>query len=499
MKEKKIIIIGAGITGLAAGCYGQMNGFKTSIFELGALPGGLCTTWKRKGFSFDGCVHWLVGSNPASQMNRVWQELGASQGREFVNHEYFIKVISPSGKEMYLYTNIDRLEQHFLEVSPQDSVLIKDIIRDMRKMVKLDMPVGESGNILKTIKGLLPMIPLFFVFRKWSVINMETLAERFKSPDLKYLFKTVFNLPDMPSIGLLLTLAGMNNHDSGYPIGGSLPFSQSIERRYLSIGGEIFYNSRVQKILVENNRAVGIRLQDGKEFRADIIVSAADGHATIFEMLDGKFVNDTITGYYKNLPIFEGVVQVSLGINGELKNAPHSSVQNLDKPVMIGGEEQEYISSRIFNFDPTMAPAGKTVALTMFKSNYNFWKNIVEDRERYEAEKQRAAITFIDHLEKSYPGITSQIEAVDVATPLTTERYTGNWQGSIEGWLITRKTIGMMFGKGMEKTLPGLENFYMAGQWVEPGGGLPTAALAGRKLVNNLCKLDKKQFVTSLP
>src|SRR3989304_2375133 len=53
-KTQSIIIIGAGIAGLSAGCYGQMNGYKTRIFELHDKPGGLCTAWKRKGYTFDG-------------------------------------------------------------------------------------------------------------------------------------------------------------------------------------------------------------------------------------------------------------------------------------------------------------------------------------------------------------------------------------------------------------------------------------------------------------
>ncbi|MHC1781667.1 MAG: phytoene desaturase family protein [Anaerolineaceae bacterium] len=498
MKEKTIIIIGAGITGLAAGAYGQMNGYKTRIFELGSLPGGLCTTWKRKGFSFDGCIHWLMGSNPDSAYNRLWQELGAAKGREFVNHEYFMEVNAPSGRKVYLYTNIDRLEKHLLEVGPEDQKLIREITGDLRKFTKMEMPLDGSGNFFKNLIAYLPMFMLMGKFRKWSAINMQMLAGKFKNADLRYLFQTVFNLPDMPAIGLFVTLAGMHNKDSGYPIGGSLPFSQAIENRYLSLGGEINYNARVSKVLVENGCAVGVRLADGREFRADIIVSAADGHSTIFEMLDGKFINNKIAGYYREMPIFQGIVQVSLGINRELKDAPHSLIQNFKTPVSIGGEQQKTINTRIFNYDPTMAPAGKTVAQTFFASNYNFWKEIAGDRERYEAEKQRAAVTFIDHLEESYPGITGQIEAVDISTPLTTERYTGNWQGSIEGWLITRKTIGMMFGKGMEKTLPGLKNFYMAGQWVEPGGGIPTAGMAGRKLISGLCKQNRKPFITTI-
>ena len=74
--EKSIIIIGAGIAGLSAGCYGQMNGYRTRIFEMDTKPGGLCTTWERKGYKIDGCIHWLVGSRPGTSFYRIWEELG---------------------------------------------------------------------------------------------------------------------------------------------------------------------------------------------------------------------------------------------------------------------------------------------------------------------------------------------------------------------------------------------------------------------------------------
>lgn len=49
---RSVIIIGAGIAGLSAGCYGQMNGYNTKIFEMHSIPGGLCTSWKRKSYTF---------------------------------------------------------------------------------------------------------------------------------------------------------------------------------------------------------------------------------------------------------------------------------------------------------------------------------------------------------------------------------------------------------------------------------------------------------------
>lgn len=67
---KKIIIIGAGIAGLSAGCYARMNGYEAEIYEMHDKPGGLCTSWKREGYTIDGCIHWLIGSNPNSSCGR---------------------------------------------------------------------------------------------------------------------------------------------------------------------------------------------------------------------------------------------------------------------------------------------------------------------------------------------------------------------------------------------------------------------------------------------
>jgi phytoene desaturase len=136
--------------------------------------------------------------------------------------------------------------------------------------------------------------------------------------------------------------------------------------------------------------------------------------------------------------------------------------------------------------------------VVVFESDHAYWKALSKDPGRYEAEKKEIAIKVIDRLERWLPGISGQVEVVDVSTPMTVERYTGNWQGLQEGWLITTDTI-MIMGIGMEETLPGLTNFYMAGQWVEPGGGVSAAATSGRRVIRMLCKKGRKKFSASLP
>ncbi len=95
---RKIVIIGGGIAGLSTGCYGRMNGYDTEIFEMHTIPGGVCTGWQRKGYTFDGCLHFLVGTGPANPLHQVWQEVGAFDPKRVVDHEVFGDIVLPDGR-----------------------------------------------------------------------------------------------------------------------------------------------------------------------------------------------------------------------------------------------------------------------------------------------------------------------------------------------------------------------------------------------------------------
>ena len=498
MKEKKIIIIGGGIAGLSAGCYGQMNGYKTQIFEMHTLPGGLCTAWKRKGYTFDGCIHWLVGSNPDSSSYRIWHELGALKDTTVLNHEIFTQRRMQDGKTFSVYSDLDKFERHLKDLSPQDNEIIEEFIKETCAFINLEMPLETPSSPVRLLKMFGKMLPLLPKFRKWGRISTHDFAAQFSNPTLRDNFQSIFDMPDFPMIAMMMTLAWLHKQNAGYPTGGSLAFSQNIEKRYKDLGGTINYGARVEKILVTNDRAVGIQLEDGSQHYADIIISAADGYNTIFNMLEGKYINETIQGYYDHNPIFPPIIQVSMGIDQDLSELPASVSYQLDEPIKIANKEESAIAMRHFCFDPAMAPEGKSSITVMITSDYDYWKSLAEDQERYDAEKKHIGISVMEALDRYIPGLAKNIEVIDVATPLTTERYTGNWRGSMEGWLVTTKNISLAFGKGMKKTLPGLENFYMTGQWVEPGGGIPTAAMSARALIRDLCKKDKKNFITTI-
>jgi phytoene dehydrogenase-like protein len=501
MSDKSVIIIGAGIAGLSAGCYAQMNGYRAQIFELHSQPGGLCTAWQRKGYTIDGCIHWLVGSTPTGGFYRLWQEVGLIQGREFLYLDEMTQVVARNGQTFTFYTDLDRLEHHMLELSPDDRPVIEDFIGAARSLVHFDPPVDvppmEIMNPIEKAKAMAGMLRYLPVLQKWSGVSVGEFAARFESPLLREAFEEIWH-PEFGILFLLMTLVWMNNRAAGYPIGGSLPLARAVEERFLALGGQIHYNARVDKILVDEKagKAAGVRLADGREERADVVISAADGHATIFEMLEGRYIDDVIRGYYRDLIPFPSLVHVALGVNrtfeGETRMIGGRSIP-IDPPLEVG-KTVDRIGVNIYNFDPTLAPAGKTVITVLFHGDYEYWQALAADRKQYEARKQEIAEAIIRTLDGQFPGLAGQVEMIDVATPLTFARYTGNWRGSYEGWMPTPK-VGF---EGLKNTLPGLDGFYMIGQWVAPGGGLPSGVKTGRDVVQILCKRDGAKFVTTL-
>ena len=492
MADRSILIIGAGIAGLATGCYAQMNGFHTQIFEMHAIPGGVCTSWKRKGYTFDGCIHHLAGCNPDTKLYRMWQELGAMP-RNLFHPEEVVQVEEPGGKTLTVYADLDRLEEHMVQLATVDAKVIESYIRAARGPRRFDMmELAVAGP-----RDILRALPVVLSGLRWLRETMASAADSFADPFLRRAFPLIeYDEPANPMATHLNLLAQCETHSFAWPAGGSLPFAMDIERRYRALGGETHYRAQVAEILVDKDRAVGVRLADGSEHRADVIVSTAYGRATVYGLLRGRYTDERIRAAYAR-PVDEVAMglQVSLGVARDLSGEPPAIVLLLPQPVAIAGRTYDRLSLELFGFDPTMAPPGKGVLKVMLKTSYAYWQELAKDPERYPAEKEQVADIVLEQLEPRFPGLRGQVEVVDVATPVTTERYTGNgpaFEGSLGFPLAS-----FLAGRGIVRTLPGLSGLYMAGQWAG-FPGLPWVAGMGRNLVQHLCRREGRPFVTTI-
>jgi phytoene dehydrogenase-like protein len=328
---------------------------------------------------------------------------------------------------------------------------------------------------------------------KYGPVTLERFAQRFSDPFLRRAFPTiVYDWPGQTMAVLLSFLANLHKGDLGWAVGGSKTFAEAIERRFLRLGGQVRYHSRVRSILVEDGRAVGVRLTDGSEERADITISNANGHTTIFDMLDGRYTNRAIRAYYAAPEDrCEMGIHVSLGVARDLSHEPHAFVLPLGHPVMIADEMRERLYVEPFGFDSTLAPRGKAVLKVVMSTSYRYWESLNRSADRYALEKQRIADTVIDLLQPRFPSLRRQIEVTDVATPITTLRFTGNGHGY--RLPMTRMVLALLTGRRLSATLPGLDNFYMVGQWAGIPGVSPVAA-KGRDVVRAICRRDGRPF-----
>ncbi|HAD06751.1 MAG TPA: NAD(P)/FAD-dependent oxidoreductase [Anaerolineaceae bacterium] len=500
MKEKKILIIGGGIAGLAAGCYAQMNGYKTIIFEMHNLPGGLCTAWERKGYTFDGCIHYLFGTGEGQPFNQMWKELGALQHCSIINHHEYQR-ITDGDHSLIIYTNPSRLEEHLVEISPEDRDLIHQFCEGVNQFTQFDMEVmyQKPRSLLTGTEWAefgRKMAPYLIPMARWGQLSAGEFAAHFKHPFLKRAIAHMFSWDEAPVMMGMCLLAYMHTGNAGFPAGGSLEFARAVEKRFLELGGEIYYNAQVEKILVEDDVAIGVRLYTDEIHLGDWVISACDGRGTIFDLLEGRYLNKQIQRMYDGHLPMHSMMQVSLGVNRDLAAEPHWVTHLLDEPVLIAGEPHHEIGVKHYCFDPALAPPGKSVVELIIRTNYAYWQRIY-GRRPYDEEQRQVSGIIRDYLEEWYPGLHQQVEVVDEATPLSYERYTGNWMGSTCGWLLTKETMPMLI-KGIPKTLPKLKNFFMAGQWVEPGGSVPLAAASGKNAIQTICSLDQKEFVVLL-
>jgi phytoene dehydrogenase-like protein len=488
---RKIVIIGGGIAGLCTAVYARKCGYEVEVLEMHDAAGGLASSWHRNGYTFETCLHWLLGSGPGGYLHSHWQEVFDIGKLTFVNPEEYVRLETEHGERLRIYTNLDRLEHELLKQAPQDAEEIRQLVSNVRTLAKVDLPdAGDSWT--HNLPALLHTLPHLPLLHRLSSLTIEEYGKRFTHPLLRSFFEG--ETADLSVLALLFSMAWMSKHNAGYAIGGSQAIIRLIVDNFLKLGGRLRLGARVRKILVEGGAATGVELESGETVAADWVISAADGHATIYDLLGGKYTDKVTDEVFTTFKPFPSYLQVSFGIARDLSGQGGFVTRLLDTPLQVDpGTQLSRVSFRFFHFDPTFAPSGKT-AVTCFlpTRNFEYWTNLKQSGpEPYRREKHRAAEAVTAILERAVPAIRPAMEVIDVSTPATVIGLTGNWKGSMEGWLLTPST-GF---RPLRRTLPGLRQFLMVGQWVMPGGGLPSGLMTARSAIQSVCKQDAVAFL----
>jgi phytoene dehydrogenase-like protein len=279
---------------------------------------------------------------------------------------------------------------------------------------------------------------------------------------------------------LIFTLATLHAGDGGYPEGGSLPMTGRMEKTFKDLGGKLLLNTPVQKVIIQNGTAVGVQLKN-EILNADAVIVTQETLSALTRLFDKPLQDKWLEELCANTKLAVCTF-IGLGVKADITDTPLPEWR-LEKPVKYAGQTINEISFFNYTGHEGYAPKGCSVLTTAFVSDtYDFWK-AAKDEGRYEEEKQALANQIIEAFCQKYPQAKGNIEVIDIATPLTYERYTGAYHGS---WMGVREPGDKM------KTYPGflkcVKGLYFAGHWLNPIGGLPVAVTSARSAAQMVCR-----------
>ena len=459
-----VVVIGSGIGGLVCGAFLAKGGKKTLIAEQHSIPGGYCTSFKRKGFIFDSAVHHIGGCGKWSIVGRCFSELGIDMD----------------------FHHLDPMDNL---VFPSQTIEIPADIDKYREILQTSFP-DEKENIAKFFKE--------FIKLYWAVINnklssplinkykdityKETLDSFFSDPKLKVILAGQWGylgtLPEeLSTIGMCQMMINYLKDGAYFPVGGTQQFANAILKRFIDLGGEIILSSKVKKILTDANKVVGVDLGDDKKIDADTIISNVDAKQTFNDLLQCK-INGKLEKKLNAMKESVSFFLLYLGIDAEIDLSKLKRGFYYQTEGSYTKNNWKYISVPTA-VDQTLAPENKQIIFTLVSLKKDY-----DEIEDWKSLKKRLTESTLDYLEGFIPELRDHIEVVDAATPKTLMRYTLNSKGAAYGWAVTNDQIG---NNRLEHVTP-FNGLYLAGHWTNPGPGITSVVSSGWRVANMILK-----------
>ena len=491
--SKRVLIIGGGISGLTAGVYAAKAGYETHLYEQQAYVGGECTGWDRGGYHIDNCIHWMNGTAPGDSLNRLWQDIGALGPETEIIHPDRMYTSELGGEEITLWKDIDRTERELLELSPEDEQEIKKLMHFCRLGGKVRIPAEkppEMQSALDGIRLMLTMVPALKIFKEYKGMDTRDLMERFQHPLIRCMISDFCTRESMAS-SFPLAYGSFAAGDGGIPRGGSREMAVRIGRQLVKCGGKIHTGKRAEEILLKDGRAVGIRFLDKTAAEGEYVIPACYPQVTFGRLLSENYMPELLREMYDNreaYPVYTTFqAAYSLDSSADLIGADRIlDGSGLDLFPGLG----ERINVKSYAYEPSFAPDGKHVIQVLTggpEALYKSWAELYREREAYLAKKNQMAEDIRKLLEQRFPECCGKLALLDCWTPMTYERYCSAYKGFYQSCTVTKQSSRLPYP---ERKVDGLENVYLAGQWQNPPGGLPGAAIAGKYAVQRMIKED---------
>ena len=500
-READVVVIGSGIGGLCCAALLAKYGYRVIVCESHAIAGGAAHSFEREGYRFDSGPSLYSGLSSSPTNNPLRQVLDAiEEDLAWANYDVWGCRL-PEG-DFDAYVGADHFCQVLQKFSGEAGVAqwrqlqaeMKPLAEAVNALPPLAMrfDLGAAVSMGRYLPSTLAYLPnILRLTRPFSEIMNGVVSDPFIRNWLDLLSFLLSGLPASGTVGAEMAFMFAEWYKPGvqldYPLGGSGAIADALIRGLTKRGGEIIYNAHVEKILVEKNRTVGVRLRNGNEIKANkAVVSNASIWDTLPLIPEGalpkSFVKDR-----SHTPECASFMHLHLGIDAtgleDLKC--HYIVVN-DWQQGVSAPQNVVVMSIPSVLDPSLAPKGKHGIHVYTPGNepYQLWADMNRHSQAYRQQKQERAEVMWRALERVIPDIRDRAELTLVATPLTHQRYLRRHHGSYGPAHPAGKTLF----PGSTTPLSGL---LCCGDSTFPGIGIPAVAASGAIAANTIAPLHK--------
>lgn len=517
-----VIVIGSGIGGLAtAALLAKHAGKRVLVLERHYTAGGFTHTFRRPGYEWDVGVHYIGDVlDPETPLRRLfddvtdgqleWADMGQAYDRVILGDETFDFV---SGRENFR----QKLHGYF----PQQRRAIDRYLREIDSTIQLASLYFAEKAIPQTLSRFIGGFMRWPLLRKANRTTLQTLSRMTSDPKLIGVLTAQYGdygLPPAQSSFFIHALIVKHYLEgAAYPVGGAARFAATILPVVEKSGGAVFTNAEVNRILVENGRAVGVQLSDGNQLRAPRIVSDAGAYNTFRRLLPEEAETARLekllrrqTESVAHLSLYVGLQETAEQLGLSKTNLwiypDYDHDRNFQQ--MLSASPDAPLSSAYISFpsakDPDFARRhpGRATIEVISVAPYDWfapwagsaWKKRGDD---YEALKRRLTEQLLEKLYAHVPQVRGKIDHAELSTPLTTEHFANHPHGMIYGlaptparfqerWLRPQTSLPNLYLTGADICTMGVAGALF-------GGLLTASAIAGRNLSPSATKGKRRK------